>query len=345
MKPDARENRGRRWLFLLAGDARKASSRVRGYWIADELRDAGQRCTLVTCTSAPQIALAALLAPFHDVVVFQKTYSRHHVRLQQWCRWLGRPTYLDIDDAPSRTNHPVTLRNFRAMSRASNAVLAGNTELAEQARQTGARAECVPTGVRCAAYPQREHRDRDVLRIGWIGDARQYIGDLRQVVMPALHELARDTEFIFRVIGAGGQELQAANGAFAIERVEDLDWSCAAAVAAQLQDVDIGVYPLLRNAFNDCKCGFKALEYMACGIPVVASPNPANRDIIRHGIDGLLAETPGDWARALRRLAADPQLRRTLGSAGRARVASLYDTKLIAGKLLAIVDADSPRHQ
>jgi glycosyltransferase involved in cell wall biosynthesis len=345
LKKPAKKERGRRWLFLLAGDARKASSRVRGYWVADELRNAGDTCTLMVCTTPLRIFFAALLAPLHDVVVFQKTYSRHHRRLQRVCRRLGKTTYIDIDDAPSRTRNTATLENFRAMSVASTAVLAGNAVLAERARQAGARAELLPTGVRCRAYPVREHDGKAAIRVGWIGDARQYIHDLRDIVLPALDQLAIDREVILKVIGAGSQQLPVANGAYSVERVDDLDWSSTAAVAAQLQDVDIGVYPLLPNDFNDCKCGFKALEYMACGIPVVATPNPANREIIRHGIDGLLPDTPDEWRHALVRLADDTQMRRALGKAGRERVASLYDTKVIAGILMAIADADSPRHK
>jgi hypothetical protein len=68
------------------------------------------------------------------------------------------------------------------------------------------------------------------------------------------------------------------------------------------------------------KCGFKIIQYMAAGLPVVASPVGANAEIVRVGETGLLATTPQEWIDTIRRLAADVNLRAGLGRAGRERV-------------------------
>jgi hypothetical protein len=68
------------------------------------------------------------------------------------------------------------------------------------------------------------------------------------------------------------------------------------------------------------KCGFKILQYMAAGLPVIASPVGANGRIVLPGQTGMLPQSDTEWADAVASLAGDPQLRQTMGSAGRQRV-------------------------
>jgi glycosyltransferase involved in cell wall biosynthesis len=60
--------------------------------------------------------------------------------------------------------------------------------------------------------------------------------------------------------------------------------------------------------------------------------------MVRHGVNGFLAETPAEWAEAVGKLAADPALRRRLGSAGRQRVEQDYSVAAGAGKWAALLD-------
>ena len=62
--------------------------------------------------------------------------------------------------------------------------------------------------------------------------------------------------------------------------------------------------PLSDDPFSRGKCGFKLLQYIACGVPAVASPVGVNTDICDGGRTGILAATPADWAPALARIAA-----------------------------------------
>src|SRR6266566_2733701 len=72
---------------------------------------------------------------------------------------------------------------------------------------------------------------------------------------------------------------------------------------ADIQNFDVGVMPLPDNLWTRGKCGYKLLQYMACGRPIVASPVGANSQIVEDGNEGFLAETEGDWIRALDSLA------------------------------------------
>ena len=82
--------------------------------------------------------------------------------------------------------------------------------------------------------------------------------------------------------------------------------------------------PLADGPFERGKCGYKLIQYMASGLPVVASPVGVNREIVDHGVSGFLAETPEEWERALTSLAGDEDLRRRMGRAGRERVERRY---------------------
>jgi hypothetical protein len=119
-------------------------------------------------------------------------------------------------------------------------------------------------------------------------------------------------------------------------------WSEAEEVAA-ISACDIGIMPLADGVFERGKCGYKLIQYMACGLPVVASAVGANREIVRHGIDGFLAETEEEWRDALRTLAADPALRARMGAAGRRRVEEAYSLQVAGPRMADILRAAATR--
>lgn len=114
------------------------------------------------------------------------------------------------------------------------------------------------------------------------------------------------------------------------------------AVRNQLADFDIGLYPVLPNAFNEKKCGFKALEYMAMGIPVIASPVGVLSNIIEHGKQGFLAGAEKDWNEFIYRLVAQEELLKTMGQKGKEKVVTDYDIAKAAEFLLEIIKMNIP---
>jgi glycosyltransferase involved in cell wall biosynthesis len=101
--------------------------------------------------------------------------------------------------------------------------------------------------------------------------------------------------------------------------------------------MDIGIMPLLDSPWERGKCGYKIIQYMACGLPVVASPVGANVDIVRDGENGLLAADDAAWRHALERLIANPALRARMGRAGRALVETEYSLMVQAPRLADIL--------
>jgi glycosyltransferase involved in cell wall biosynthesis len=120
--------------------------------------------------------------------------------------------------------------------------------------------------------------------------------------------------------------------------MESVRWTEDTEVAS-IASLDIGIMPLVDGPFERGKCGYKLIQYMACGLPVVASPVGVNCQIVEHGVNGLLAETPEQWAQALRTLLADPDLRHRMGQAGRQKVEQHYCIQVTGPKVAALLAA------
>jgi glycosyltransferase involved in cell wall biosynthesis len=107
----------------------------------------------------------------------------------------------------------------------------------------------------------------------------------------------------------------------------------------EIQDLaqfDIGIMPLPDNVWSKGKCGFKALQYMAMGIPTIASPVGVNTKIIDHGVNGFLCNTTNEWINSLEQLAQDNTKRKQLGERGRAKVVSHYSVVSNSANFLSL---------
>jgi glycosyltransferase involved in cell wall biosynthesis len=216
----------------------------------------------------------------------------------------------------------------RLMARAA-AVTVGNATLAGYARRCASRVEILPTTVDTRAYtPRTEVTSAEPLVIGWMGSAST-APQLKQIE-PALQMLTKEHKFVLRCIGAG-QGLTLSRDL----PLETRSWSQQTEVT-EIQHFDIGINPLADDPFNRGKCGYKLIQYMACGIPVVASPVGANSDIVQDGIHGFLATTSDEWVEALHRLMIDPELRQKLGKAGRQQIEKKYSLQTVLPRMISL---------
>jgi glycosyltransferase involved in cell wall biosynthesis len=176
--------------------------------------------------------------------------------------------------------------------------------------------------------PVNRFTNEDRVTIGWTGtfSSRQYLDLLR----PVFQRLAKERKFRLRVIGNFDYELPGVD-------LEVLRWSADEEVA-QLQGIDIGVYPLPFDDWVGGKSGLKAIQYMMLGLPCVATPVGTTPLIIRDGDNGLLARSEQDWLDALRRLLDDPDLRRRLGQQARRDAIAKYSVKAVAGAYREVLD-------
>ena len=121
------------------------------------------------------------------------------------------------------------------------------------------------------------------------------------------------------------------------EGIEFLDWTEEREIA-EIQSMDIGLMPLPDEPFALGKCGYKLIQYGACGLPVVASPVGVNAEIVIEGETGFLADTPEQFGAALDRLLPTRTLRNRLGAAGRARVVERYSLIAYEGRFVQVLD-------
>lgn len=199
-------------------------------------------------------------------------------------------------------------------------VTAGNAYLADYARRHGAACvEIIPTVVDLHRYRALPEPDDSVFRIGWIGSAStvKYLDQLRE----PLRQLALHGDVCLVTVGAPPLR------SFGVA-LEQHPWS-ADTEAALLATIHVGVMPLPDTPWERGKCGYKLIQYMACGRPVVASPVGINSEIVDDGV-GFLAADHDAWVGALSLLRAQPELRRSQGMAGRKKVESRYSLQAVA---------------
>ncbi|WP_284260779.1 glycosyltransferase family 4 protein [Roseicyclus amphidinii] len=252
------------------------------------------------------------------------------------------PVVSDFDDAvfhryDSHANPMVRALLGRKIARVmsnSTLVLAGNAYLGAYAERAGAdRIEIVPTVVDAAAYDGSPTPAAPHPTVGWIGTP----GTWRECVAPFLPDILDTLRPLrSRILAVGAGALSAQDAAIDLR-----DWS-EEREAADIRDMDIGIMPLPDTPWMRGKCGYKLIQYMACGLPVVASPVGVNADIVTHGETGFLASTPAEWRSALKTLIHDPDLRLRMGQAGRKRVERDYSLQ-VHGPRVARMFADLVR--
>ena len=198
-------------------------------------------------------------------------------------------------------------------------MIAGNGYLAARAWRAGAsRVEILPTVIDLERYPEPvAHKSQDVNRlprIVWIGSPTT-VPYLRLLAEP-LRVLSLQIPFKLRVIGSADFEMTGV-------QVEAMDWS-ENTEFRDISDCEIGIMPLPDTPWEQGKCGYKLIQYMACGLPVVASPVGANLEIVQPGRNGYLADSNDAWVSALADLLQSDVLRQGMGACGRQDVESRY---------------------
>jgi glycosyltransferase involved in cell wall biosynthesis len=264
-----------------------------------ELRDVGEAASTVVVQR--QVDLAPSLA-------LERTAAR------------GRRLIYDVDDAVwlsgrQTGGHPLSVlkgaaRKVRWLAERAEHTIAGNEILAEHLATYSERVTVVPSLVDPAAYVVRAHAQSETLTLGWIGSPTT--APYLERVAPALERLAGQSSRPVRLLVIGGSTAEIAG-----VRMEERAWSPQAEREA-LDEMDIGLMPLEDTPWTRGKCAYKALQYMAAGIPPVADDvgvSPAT-------VDGAGYVVTGEerWLEALIALADDAGLRARLGAVGRRRV-------------------------
>ena len=248
----------------------------------------------------------------------------------------GRPVILDFDDAifHQYDNHrSVIVRQLlgnKLQKLMAGAVIcsAGNAYLADYARRFCSDVRVLPTVVDTNMYKPDLICEVDaVVTVGWIGTPSTW--NYVKPLVPMLQKLCETHNVSVKIIGAGVQK-NPPSGLTFVGWTEDTE-------IADIQSMDIGIMPLPDEPWARGKCGYKLIQYMACGLPVVASPVGVNSAIVDQGVNGYLAESVEEFSNYIKQLLADASLRSKMGVAGRQRVESDYSLKTHAPRFVQII--------
>jgi len=319
----------------------QASSRVRGFYMADELRKKGIDCDiahgLLKYLSSP------LKLSSYEMVYFQKCYLDIDIYLNKLAGVRNAKTIFDIDDAPFGVKGNLRKEKLASeMMKNSSAVTVGSRKLKDFAQKFNKNVYHIPTSINLDYYkPVGKTSESGYITLGWIGYGINYKTDLQMLIAP-LENLGKKYDIKLIIIGAFGQrEIYEGFGRMKnikLEIIDSLNWADPLAVPSSISRFDIGLYPLLDTPYNQYKCGFKALEYMAMEVPVVASPAGENKFLIESEKDGLFASTKNDWESSISRLIENKNTRENLKKAGRKKIEDNYSTRASADKLLKIFE-------
>lgn len=233
------------------------------------------------------------------------------------------PMVLDLDDAtyvryisPSHGRSGSLFKFFGKtdnLIRRASAVICGNRFIADHVEEIGTKAVVIPTVVDTDKFRPIE-KTNDIPVIGWIGTHSTFPS--LEWLVPVFERLAQNHSFVLKVVGSGRRNIE-------IPGVEVLnyDWSLDREIR-DFQSLDIGLYPLrVSDSANDRwlqgKSGFKAIQYMASGVPFVMSPVGVGAELGEPGKTHFNAESQEDWYNSLDRLLSDREKRERMGDSGR----------------------------
>jgi glycosyltransferase involved in cell wall biosynthesis len=244
---------------------------------------------------------------------------------------------VDYDDAifhnydlsPNKLIRFFLKNKIENVMRYSDCVLAGNEYLFQKAKNSGARRIIIfPTVIDAIKYeliPPKNSNEKVI--IGWIGSPStfKYVKKLNDV----FNVLIEENPFEIHLIGAN--EILDFHGS-----IKYLKWSESTEVDL-ISNMDIGIMPLENTPWELGKCAYKLIQYMGCGLPVVASSIGMNKVVVDDGVNGFLVENDREWIDKLTILLKDAQLRKQFGIYGREKVEKEYSLQNNIQKLIPLL--------
>ncbi len=277
-----------------------------------------------------------------DVVLVQREAMMFGPPLIEWLVTgvYSRPMVLDLDDA---TYVPYTSPTYGKVGQAlkwfsktddlirwATIVTCGNRSIADYVSSKGAAARVIPTVVDTDVFhPEKRNSAGGDLVLGWIGTHSTF--PYLESLFPLLQGLAEEYHFRLKIVGAGRREIRIPG-----VEIDNLEWKLEREVK-DFQSLDIGLYPIDASMYAGewaaGKSGFKAIQYMAVGIPYVATPVGAIREIGEVGITHFCATTNCEWREALATLICEREKREKMGAAGRNHALEHFGLAAQADKL------------
>ncbi|NDK55123.1 glycosyltransferase family protein [Pontibacter fetidus] len=258
-----------------------------------------------------------------------------------WFEWLAAKVFrkkliLDFDDAiwmPNTTDDNSIASNYKwhgktaRICKWSYKVSAGNHFLQQYALNYNTNTVYLPTVLNTTInYSQVKAQQTQKVTIGWIGShsTLPYL----KLIEPVLQQLEQNYSFDFVVVADRKPDIN-------LKSLKFIVWSEATEIES-LQLFNIGVMPLPDTEWSKGKCAFKALQYMALGIPAIVSEVGANVIAVPNGIVGYTCKTEQDWYEKLELLLQNAELRTQQGIAGHNHVVQHYSVQAHKATFLSL---------
>lgn len=220
---------------------------------------------------------------------------------------------------------------FAKIIKLSDVVIAGNEYLASYARQFNENVHVIPSCIDLDLnIPELANKANNKICIGWSGSEttlHQFL--IIKNVLLSIQKKYGDKIYFKVISGRSDYELSGLN-------IKSVKWQ-KETEAEELKELDIGLMPLPDNEWSKGKCSMKGIQYMGLGIPAVMSNVGMNKEVIEHGINGMLATTEKDWEQILCLLIENEFLRKEIGFAGRATIEKKYSIQAWKDKWLELV--------
>jgi glycosyltransferase involved in cell wall biosynthesis len=355
----------KRLLVLTPSPIESASERYRIYQFLPRLERAGFACTvrpfatraLHRAIQREKLASKLLLTPlcyvrrffqlsslshYDAVVVHRGIFPFPWPALEKMIIRRHAKVIFDFDDAIHVGHQDIGTAKYpriyklkygpgvNEMLRHSTHVIAGNRTLADHALRFNSRVSVIPTVVDLDQYAyQPPLASSDALTIGWVGSrsTSPYLLEMEQVFRKLTE--AYPGKIRFQIYGHPERTLNLPN-------FSSLPFSLATEIA-DLRNIDIGIMPAPDNEWTRGKCAFKAIQYMAVGIPTVVSPVGMATELVENNVNGFWARTPEEWFETLSQLVTDARLRIRFSEAGRKTIESRYSLQAWAPRMTELL--------
>lgn len=228
---------------------------------------------------------------------------------------------LDYDDNPNLTYHKNKFFNFfygnkiEKLAKGAEFVTVGNKWYFNEIKTNNLK--YLPTVIDRNKYFITENKNKSKITIVWIGSpsTEKYL----KLIEKPLKKISIKYDIELKLIGSK-KKIEGIN-------IKSIEWSEESEVM-EISKSDIGIMPLENNYWEKGKCGFKLIQYMACGLPVIASPSPANNEIVKHNLNGFIVESDKEWEECLERLVINEELRKNMGIVSREIIEEKYSYQI-----------------
>ncbi|MBI5003546.1 glycosyltransferase family 4 protein [Candidatus Kaiserbacteria bacterium] len=352
--------------FYMFSDRVAPSSRQRGYYVAELLREKGINTvihtpTVLSMSKTPWPRKASLIIEFvrslftikkGDIVFLQRAvYNKFFfVIMVAYLIVSRRKMIFDFDD-PIYTHNYLKTKTFSKMA---SAVITCTHAQGEWAKQFNKNVHVIHIAIDPTPYINctKDYSVRpEKPVIGWLGTGPEHMKNL-PILVPVFKRLVeQNVAFSFVLIGAFGdkdvyalfQDIPGLDVRF-IDRIAYTDPESA---PKEIRKFDIGVVPHQSDGvWNKGKTSMKVLEYMACAVPAMVSDFGEMPYMIKDGVNGYVASSEDEWVEKLSGLLHDQGLREQLGRAGQETVRERYSFEAIIPQIAKIIhslEGDSRR--